>query len=101
MGRRQKYDIIAEILTIAAMGTKKTRLVYLSNLNFTILKDYLDLLLNKELLALSDDEVCTTWRGFLVLEKYLELKKLLEDGNHSINLEVKPSIQGISQRDAR
>jgi len=88
MGRRQKYDIIADILGLAAMGTKKTRLVYLSNLNFTILKDYLDLLLKKKLLEFSDDELFTTWKGFLFIEKYVEIKKLLEDENYNLKLEV-------------
>ena len=97
MGRRQKYDIIADILTIAAMGTKKTRLVYLSNLNFTILKDYLDLLLNKELLEFSDEKLFTTLKGFLFVEKYVEIPKLFKDENFTLKLEVKPEIQEVSQ----
>ncbi len=97
MGRRQKYDIIADILKIAAMGTKKTRLVYLSNLNFTILKDYLDLLLKKELLEFSDGELFTTLKGFLFVEKYVEIQKLLKDENYTLKLEVKPEIQEVSQ----
>ncbi len=97
MGRRQKYDIIAEILKIAAMGTKKTRLVYLSNLNFTILKDYLDLLLKKEFLEFSDEELFTTLKGFLFVEKYVEIQKLLKDEKFTLKLEVKPEIQEVSQ----
>jgi len=97
MGRRQKYDIIADILKIAAMGTKKTRLVYLSNLNFTILKDYLDLLLKKELLEFSDGELFTTLKGFLFVEKYVEIQKLLKDETYTLKLEVKPEIQEVSQ----
>ena len=98
MGRRQKYDIIADILTTAAMGTKKTRLVYLSNLNFTILRDYLDLLLTKELLEFSDEEYCTTWKGFLFVEKYVEIQKILNDENYTFNLEEKSDIQQVSHR---
>ncbi len=98
MGRRQKYDIIADILKTAAMGTKKTRLVYLSNLNFTILKDYLDLLLKKELLEFSDEELFTTLKGFLFVEKYVEIQKLLKDENYTLKLEVKPELQEVSQR---
>ncbi len=98
MGRRQKYDIIADILKTAAMGTKKTRLVYLSNLNFTILKDYLDLMLKKELLEFSDEEIFTTLKGFLFVEKYMEIKQLLKDEKNTLKLEVKPEIQDISQR---
>jgi predicted transcriptional regulator len=96
MGRRQRFDIIADILKIAAMGTKKTRLVYLSNLNFTILKDYLDLLLKKELIELSDEEYCTTLKGFLFLEKYVEIQKLLKNGKDTLKNEIKAEIQDIS-----
>jgi predicted transcriptional regulator len=97
MGRRQKYDIIADILKTAAMGTKKTRLVYLSNLNFTILKDYLDLLLKTELLEFSEDELFTTLKGFLFVEKYVEIQKLLKDESYTLKLEGKPEIQEVSQ----
>ena len=98
MGRRQKYDIIADILKTAAMGTKKTRLVYLSNLNFTILKDYLDLLLKKELLEFSDEEIFTTWKGFLFVEKYVEIQELLEDESYTLKLDVKSELQEVPQR---
>ncbi len=98
MGRRQKYDIIADILKTAAMGTKKTRLVYLSNLNFTILKDYLGLLLKMELLEFSGDEYFTTWKGFQFVEKYVEIEKILKDENYTVKQEVKPEIQELSQR---
>ncbi len=97
MGRRQKYDIIADILKIAAMGTKKTRLVYLSNLNFTILKDYLDFLVKKELIEFSDEELFTTLKGFLFVEKYVEIQKLLRDENYTLKLEAEPEIQDISR----
>jgi predicted transcriptional regulator len=98
MGRRQKYDIIADILKIAAMGSKKTRLVYLSNLNFTILKEYLEILLKKELLEMSNDEIYTTFKGFFYLEKYEEIQSLLNDKDHDEKIDIKPEIKDITQK---
>ena len=98
MGRRQKYDIIADILKIAAMGTKKTRLVYLSNLNFTILKEYLDILLKKELLESSEGIFFTTLKGFYFLEKYVDIKKLIDDEDYTLKIEAVPKTHDILQR---
>ena len=98
MARRQKWDIIADILKIAAMGSKKTRLVYLSNLNFTILKEYFDILLRNELIEISNDEIYTTFKGFFYLEKYEEISNLLNTDNNDSKIDVKPEVKEISQK---
>lgn len=41
MVRRCKYEIEADILTVAQGGARKTALVYKANLNFKIIKRYL------------------------------------------------------------
>ena len=39
--RRSELDICADILEAASIGVRKTRLVYGTNLNFTLIKVYL------------------------------------------------------------
>ena len=92
MGRRQKYDIVADVLKTATGGTKKTRLVYLTNLNFTILKDYLKLLTENGLLDSDNDEIFTTWKGIMFLETYSELQSLFNEGENIEKYESKTAV---------
>jgi predicted transcriptional regulator len=51
MNRRRSSDvIISQILEVCARGASKTRIVYQSNLNFSTVNPYLDLLLESGLL---------------------------------------------------
>jgi predicted transcriptional regulator len=51
MNRRRSSDvIISQILEVCAKGASKTRIVYQSNLNFSTVNPYLDLLLERGLL---------------------------------------------------
>lgn len=73
--RRNDLDICADILKIAQTGAKKTQIVYQANLNFKIVKKYLDRLIDNGLL-LNQDEArfyMTTHRGTDFLEQYREL----------------------------
>jgi predicted transcriptional regulator len=76
MARRHKYDIIADILTISIGGTKKTRLVYQTNLNFTILKKYLKTLISGGLIEETNGYFTTTWKGIEYIEKFSDLKRM-------------------------
>ena len=73
MARRHKLDIIAEILTLSLSGTKKTRLVYLANPNFTILRKYLKLLEEKGFVYTRDNMIYTSQEGAEFLKQYEEL----------------------------
>jgi predicted transcriptional regulator len=73
MGRRCKTDIYAEILKLAKDGIRKTPLVYQANLNFTVLKKYLNILKEKEFIYISDDVINTTKEGLFFLEQYNEM----------------------------
>jgi predicted transcriptional regulator len=48
--RRSSDVIISQILEVCAEGASKTRIVYQSNLNFSTVNPYLDLLLERGLL---------------------------------------------------
>jgi len=51
MNRRRSSDvIISQILEVCAKGASKTRIVYQSNLNFSTVNPYLDLLISRGLL---------------------------------------------------
>ena len=78
--RRNNMDITADILRIAKGGANKTRIVYLANLNFRILHEYLDELVESGLIA-NDQEgngiIKTTERGMQYLEHYRKFSQFL------------------------
>ena len=86
--RRDKLDIIAEILTIAQDGLLKTQIMYRANLSFAQLNEYLDFLTKIELLEIAKENRKTMYRttdkGELYLEKYEDISGLLgKDENHN------------------
>jgi predicted transcriptional regulator len=86
--RRDKLDIIAEILTIAQDGLLKTQIMYRANLSFAQLNEYLDFLTKIELLEIAKENrktmYKTTNKGELYLEKYDDISGLLgKDENHN------------------
>jgi predicted transcriptional regulator len=52
--RRDTMRILAEILEISKEGTLKTQIMYRANLSFTQLNDYLNFMLNFELIAIKN-----------------------------------------------
>ena len=80
--RRDRLYIIAEILEIAKNGSLKTQIMYRANLSFAQLNEYLNLLLDLELLqesAENDKRVFkVTGKGARYLKNYYKIKKLLE-----------------------
>jgi len=77
MGRRHRLDIFADILRLARNGTKVTRLVYQANLNFTIIKKYLQKLTEKGFVESYNSHIYTTEKGFEFLGKYDEIMGFL------------------------
>jgi predicted transcriptional regulator len=56
--RRDRIEVIKDILSVAdnPRGANKTKLVYMSNLNFNRLSTFLQFLLEKKLLEKNEDE---------------------------------------------
>lgn len=81
--RRNDLDISADILMAAKNGAKKTHIVYRANLNFRIVKSYLNRLLKIGLLRFSSDNrlFTTTEEGLDFLRRYSDLKIPLSDNN--------------------
>ncbi|MCD6411655.1 MAG: DUF4364 domain-containing protein [Thermoplasmata archaeon] len=50
-GRRSDIDIIGGILEVVGEGAKKTEIVYKVNLNHSLLKRYLSVLVEKKLIS--------------------------------------------------
>ncbi len=82
MRKRGSPDIIATILETANGGIGKTRLLTKANLTSTQLKRYMDLLLEKELLAKCEDRSSrhptykTTGLGLQYLTLYNAIKSV-------------------------
>jgi len=68
--RRNNLDICADILRVSEGGTKKTHIVYQANLNFNMVKKYLDELLEKEFLEQNGDRFFQTEKGAKFIEQY-------------------------------
>jgi len=78
---RSRIQIAADILEIAKTGSRKTKIMYLGNLSFDLLRKYLDLLVNFDLLEVrggSEKSYVATAKGQRFLEDYRELQKYSE-----------------------
>jgi len=83
--RRDRLHIIAEILEISKNGSLKTQIMYKANLSFAQLNEYLNLLLDLELLKENADNERTmfkvTGKGVKYLQNYYKIKELLKKSN--------------------
>lgn len=61
--RRGHLDICDDILAVASEPVRKTRIVYRANLNFVIVADYLETLIERGLLRHAGDRYQTTEAG--------------------------------------
>jgi predicted transcriptional regulator len=80
--RRDRLNIIAEILEISKNGSLKTQIMYRANLSFAQLNEYLELLLDIKLLQETAEDKKNMFRvtakGDKYLENYYKIKELLE-----------------------
>jgi len=81
--RRNSLDICADILRVSKDGAKKTHLVYNANLNFNIVKKYMNELLENELLKQNGDRFYQTEKGARFIAQYEELLSPLSE-RHSM-----------------
>lgn len=73
MIRRSKLDIIVNLLEVSKEESLKTALVYKTNLNFTIIDGYLELLLEKEWIIENGGTYHITDKGRCFLIKALDV----------------------------
>ena len=86
--RRDRLDIISEILDIAKDGRLKTQIMYRANLSFSQLNDYLDVLTKMGLLQVKKENRKTTYKttdkGYRYLEKYTAISGILGNDDENI-----------------
>ncbi len=75
--RRGRLEIIADILSVAIDGAKKTEIAYNANLNFNRVGNYLRYLEAKGLVEYTGGEYRTTDKGKEFLHDYRRVKELL------------------------
>ncbi len=92
VGRRHKLDIMADLLRLSKNGSKKTRLVYLANINFNMLKKYVTLLESKGFIYYSDDLIYASRVGCDFLRQYDELMMAWD----LVDNDAKESLHGMS-----
>jgi predicted transcriptional regulator len=73
--KRNYLDIYVDILRAAMSGAKKTHIVYRANLNFKVVRMYIDRLIDTGMLSPAEDsrDYKTTRRGIEFLDQYNEL----------------------------
>ena len=76
-GRRSKIEIMADILSVAKGGARKTEIVYKANLNFHRVERYLPFLKERGLIAKSGAVYWPTEKGEAFLSDYQTMKDLL------------------------
>ena len=69
-GRRDRHDIVADLLKGAMFGEKKTILMSKANLSFSQLGGYLDNLLKHGYLEVDGKKLKTTKTGLKVIDAY-------------------------------
>jgi predicted transcriptional regulator len=72
---RDRLEIIADILAVAEGGAKKTRIMYIANLSYNLLKKYLHETLQIGFLRQRDDIYELTERGKTFLNKYKDFSR--------------------------
>ena len=68
--RRNNLDIMADMITVAKNGARKTQLVYKCNLNFSIVKRYIGDLITMGFMSFSDPFYYSTEAGQTYLSRY-------------------------------
>ncbi|NIQ07921.1 MAG: hypothetical protein GWO20_20045 [Candidatus Korarchaeota archaeon] len=95
--RRDKLQIMAEVLEIAAEGALKTQIMYRANLSFTQLNNYLEFMQEIEVLEKINEDnrdiYRSTEKGLEFLERYHEIAELLDnnDDNPKNNVKIPPA----------
>ena len=79
MVKRDRVEIMAEILDLCSEPNTKTHVMYGTNLSWKMLQHYLSELQSRELLEVhgKSKKYVTTKKGLEFVEKWKELKELL------------------------
>lgn len=67
---RDRLEVTVDILNAAKEGAKKTRIMYVANLSYTLLEKYLKETAKLGFVCVKDNVYSTTRKGLAFLEKY-------------------------------
>ncbi|HPW73218.1 MAG: DNA-binding protein [Methanothrix sp.] len=86
--KRNRNEIISEILRVCMKGASKTRVVYQANLNFRTVNPYLELLMKNDLIVASNQGPRVVYE---TTEKGTDLMKTIEQV-HSTLIEYQEPV---------
>src|SRR2546427_32151 len=73
--KRNRLEIISDMLALAENGSRKTNIMYKANLSYDLLVHYMSVLRVNELLETSDEQIFTlTRKGRKFLKEFSELR---------------------------
>jgi len=73
---RDRLDIIADVLKVVKNGAKKTRIMYMANLSYTLLTRYLTDVIEKGLVRIEDGKTYElTEKGSKFLQEFTSYRK--------------------------
>jgi len=94
--RRDKLNILVEILNIAKKGAPKTRIMYQANMSFAGISDYLPLLIKNRLLSKTSEGKRTIYRstdkGIAVMNLYSQLNELINEDSDIVHQVKSPPL---------
>jgi len=84
MGRRDRIEIVADILQASKRGTTKTKIMLRADVNFKQVQKYLDILMKKDLITVTRQGRRSLFqisdKGIEYLNEYNRLKEFLTFG---------------------
>jgi predicted transcriptional regulator len=87
--KRNRNEIISEILNICIKGSSKTRVVYQANLNFRTVDPYLQLLIKNELIKVQQGRHViyeTTEKGICLMNTINQVNNTLSENQRTFVL---------------
>lgn len=81
--RRTRFDIIIDILKVSLDGANKTKIVYGANLNFKLAQEYIDFMIEANLLKQEDYKNSKVYNA---TEKGVELLTKFKELTEAVNL---------------
>jgi predicted transcriptional regulator len=71
---RRRLDIVADVISVAGQGGRRTRIMYLANLSHLLLKRYLADVVRVGFLRTVGEEFSVTPKGQEFLDKYMRFR---------------------------
>ena len=101
LNRRDRLNIVAEIINIARKGSPKTRIMYKANMSFAAVNDYLPFLLKTNLITRTSDGKKTiyksTEKGMTLLNLYGKLTELMSENSSFDGMQRSPPMMLLAK----